>query len=246
MADEWTGRLDKERERLRLAVEQLDTSDIQTFFIAIGELRESVGRASPAFLKLNAELDLLISARMQSYFNQILREAQRDPLTGLGHRGAFDQRLKSEIERNHRYQRQFALILFDLDHFKTLNDRFGHLAGDRILVHFADSLRSGLRQSDEPFRIGGDEFAAILPETRLLSGDTIGHRIEQLISPAGSGTAFGVSWGVANWPGDCGFEGGSRDIAGSAELMLLTADQRLYAEKARKRNLQQRLDSPAP
>lgn len=237
MADDYDGRL--ERERLRLAVERLETSDIAAFFTAIGELRATFAQRDEDYLELNALLDSLVAKRIGSYLDQILAESRQDPLTGLGHRRAFDHRLKVEIERSERYHRRFALILFDLDRFKSINDRFGHLVGDRVLVCFAETLRAALRQSDEPFRIGGDEFAAILPETELVGGEEIGYRIEQQLDKATrveSDCVIHVSWGIANWPFDGGRSGDDLQVPAAGERLLVAADRRLYAMKERKRN----------
>jgi len=238
MADELEGWLERERERLGLALARLETSDITAFFTAIGELRATFAMRGEAFLELNKLLDSLVAARIASHLNRVLAESRLDPLTGLGHRGAFDHRLRAEIERSDRYHRQFALILFDLDNFKHINDRYGHLTGDQALVRFPDALRTELRQSDEPFRIGGDEFAAILPETELDGGETIGHRVERLLehaTPMEPNFVIHVSWGIANWPLDGGGsdDGAQRTAAG--ERLLLAADRRLYAAKVRKR-----------
>ena len=91
--------------------------------------------------------------------------ADEDSLTGLRNRRAFMRALEVEIERALRYGRPLTLVLCDLDHFELLNDTHGHPGGDRALCHVADVLKTGLRTLDGAFRIGGDEFALLLPET---------------------------------------------------------------------------------
>ncbi|MBN2161890.1 MAG: GGDEF domain-containing protein [Pontiellaceae bacterium] len=92
-------------------------------------------------------------------------QATRDPLTGLYNRRYFDETLTDHIEAAKRYNRELSLILLDLDHFKRINDALGHEAGDAALRQFADKLKVTARAADIVCRIGGDEFAVILPET---------------------------------------------------------------------------------
>ncbi len=228
---------------LRQAVAALDISDLRRFFAGVGELRSSIiealSRSSaaeadsdllPSIHELNLQLDSLVEERVRAEIERLNDEARRDPLTGLGHRRAFNQRLELEIERGRRYARHFALIIFDLDRFKAVNDREGHPTGDRLLKDLASILRSSLRQSDEAFRLGGDEFAAILPETRLETGELIARRIEsRLLNSVWAGRC-GVSWGVANWPEDLP----SPDLSGDSLIAL--ADQRLYQHKSLKQD----------
>ena len=91
------------------------------------------------------------------------REAQTDPLTGLYNHRAFQERLRAELTRANRAHDAVALLLFDIDDFKRVNDVHGHSAGDQVLVAIANCLRETVRVSDLPCRIGGEEFAVILP-----------------------------------------------------------------------------------
>jgi diguanylate cyclase (GGDEF)-like protein len=88
-----------------------------------------------------------------------------DTLTGIYNRYYFNSALEKEIHRAHRYERSFALLMFDLDHFKNVNDTYGHAVGDRVLVSLSNLVASCLRESDIFARIGGEEFVIILPET---------------------------------------------------------------------------------
>jgi diguanylate cyclase (GGDEF)-like protein len=108
-------------------------------------------------------------------------EALTDPLTGLLNRRAFNQHLEHALNQWHRHRRPFVLILGDLDYFKLVNDRFGHLAGDRVLQVVAQRMLSSLRRSDLAFRIGGEEFAVILSESGLRAGMEVAEKIRRRI-----------------------------------------------------------------
>ena len=107
---------------------------------------------------------LILSALLQALDQE--REMSRyDPLTGIANRGYFLEVLDAEIGRSRRYRRPFTLVYMDLDHFKTINERQGHAAGDALLRKVAETLVQGTRSVDTPGRLGGDEFALLMPET---------------------------------------------------------------------------------
>jgi GGDEF domain-containing protein len=98
-------------------------------------------------------------------FREARQLADLDALTGLHNRRYFHETLAREVSRAHRYDRQLALIVFDLDDFKAINDRIGHLAGDAVIAESAERVRDVVRSADIACRVGGDEFAVILPES---------------------------------------------------------------------------------
>jgi len=105
------------------------------------------------------------------------RLAETDPLTGLLNRRAIQHRTEIEIERSVRYGHKMSVILFDIDYFKIINDRFGHQAGDEILVELSKQVMSMIRKIDLFGRFGGDEFIIVMPETSIEFAQIIGERI---------------------------------------------------------------------
>ncbi|TML24322.1 MAG: GGDEF domain-containing protein [Actinobacteria bacterium] len=110
-------------------------------------------------------------------YGEARKLAETDALTGLFNQRYFHDTLRREVTRAHRYERNLALIVFDLDDFKSVNDEVGHLAGDRVLAQAADRLREAVRSVDVPCRIGGDEFAVILPESSAEDADQLYRRV---------------------------------------------------------------------
>jgi diguanylate cyclase (GGDEF)-like protein len=108
--------------------------------------------------------------------------ADLDALTGLHNRRYFHETLAREVARAQRYDRRLALIVFDLDDFKAVNDRIGHLAGDSVLADAAERIRDVVRSADIACRVGGDEFAVILPESALTDADQLYRRIQAAVS----------------------------------------------------------------
>ncbi|XOB92444.1 GGDEF domain-containing protein [Pseudomonadota bacterium 24LQ007] len=113
---------------------------------------------------------------------ELSRLATTDPLTGCLNRSQLADILNSQIQMRERYERVSSLVLIDLDYFKTINDRWGHLAGDKVLKEMALRVRKRLRESDQLFRIGGEEFMVVLPETRQKDADTLAHQLLTSIS----------------------------------------------------------------
>jgi diguanylate cyclase (GGDEF)-like protein len=153
---------------------------------AIRELEELSQRAGPA----------IENARR---FREARQLADLDALTGLHNRRYFHETLAREVARAQRYDRQLALIVLDIDDFKAINDRIGHLAGDGVLAETADRVREAVRSADVACRVGGDEFAVILPESTTDDADQLYHRLRGAISSrpvAHAGRLF-VSAGIA-------------------------------------------------
>ena len=150
--------------------------------------------------------------------------ADLDALTGLHNRRYFHETLAREVARAHRYDRQLALIVFDLDDFKAINDRIGHLAGDAVIAESAERVRDVVRSADFACRVGGDEFAVILPESTLADADQLYRRLQAAVSarPIGQAGRLSFSAGVAELkPED------------DPTTFFERADEALYAAKER-------------
>ena len=130
-------------------------------------------------------------------YEQRMHESRHDPLTDLGNRRAYDERLAKEVARSRRYGHALSLVLLDLDGFKAVNDLEGHPAGDEVLRRVASLLR-GTRAADQCFRLGGDEFALLLPDTPLDGAELVASRLAERVAVAPLATRpVTISYGVA-------------------------------------------------
>jgi diguanylate cyclase (GGDEF)-like protein len=163
-------------------------------------------------------------------YEETLRRAQRDALTGLANHGHLFQTLDLEFERARRYDRDLAVAMIDLDHFKEFNDRFGHPCGDDALRAVADVITQITRVHDLVARYGGEEFTVILPETDLAGAIALGEKVRTAVAGAGFGpdgrTELTVSVGVAGLTPDLSGPGG----------LVEAADAELYRAKDAGRN----------
>jgi len=154
------------------------------------------------------------------------RDSRRDALTGLPNRRAFQERLPIELARAARSERPLALVLFDLDGFKGVNDRLGHPAGDEVLRDVARILDEA-RAADDCFRIGGDEFAILMPETEAIYARTAAERIAEAVRSAKLGDGMiGASYGIA-----ASTNRDSDTLFAAADRVLLAAKDRLYGRR---------------
>jgi diguanylate cyclase (GGDEF)-like protein len=158
---------------------------------------------------------------------QLAQLAMHDPLTGLINARAFADRLTQELERNRRYPRPLALLYLDLDDFKVINDSHGHQTGDAVLRLVADAMRSSVRQTDVVGRMGGDEFAVLMPETEAAVADGAAQRLAAGLRNVFKGTpTVTASIGVVA----CGTADANTDE------LLRRADQAMYDAKRKGKN----------
>ena len=136
----------------------------------------------------------IFAARSESQRAQLKRLAMLDPLTGIGNRRAMEHELHIAVETFKRKQLEFGLIMLDLDHFKHVNDRFGHDAGDRVLVAFTELIGKSTRNTDRLFRFGGEEFVLLLPGLDVTALGRVAENLRKTIAahltcPAGAVTS---------------------------------------------------------
>ncbi|MBD3640127.1 MAG: sensor domain-containing diguanylate cyclase [Marinobacter sp.] len=158
--------------------------------------------------------------------------ATRDPLTGLYNRRESSRLLEDEMERARRYNRSMALLWIDFDHFKEINDTYGHAAGDSVLKSISRLLGDSVRSVDSVGRFGGEEFVIILPEMGVSeaheTAERIRHRVSSQLHPLGQGSEvpMTISIGVAVYP----------DHGTDASMLCAAADRAMYAAKNQGRN----------
>jgi diguanylate cyclase (GGDEF)-like protein len=168
---------------------------------------------------------VVMARRLQASHETLWRLARRDELTGVGNYRCLHERLAEEIGRHGRRGREFALVLVDLDGFKAINERYGHLEGDCLLTEVGRALIDEVRGEDSVFRQGGDEFAVIVAETDAEEAVEVATRVRERISRRGFGSdderPLGGATGIAIYPGD----------GRTAEELLSFADRDLFAAK---------------
>jgi diguanylate cyclase (GGDEF)-like protein len=203
-------------------------ADAQTFQ-ELDEYRERleglVAERTGALERAAVERERLL-AELGSKSLLLERQSREDPLTGIANRRHFDERLAAEIERAGRYGHPLTLALVDIDHFKRINDRGGHLLGDHVLIRIARLVAGHLRSSDFVARIGGEEFAVLFPETPLEGAATSVRLLRERLGDGGFADLapwlrVTLSAGVAQWA-----NGEHRDV------LLRRADVCLYQAKA--------------
>lgn len=182
------------------------------------------------------DVDLIMSLANQAgvivenaqLYSQAMTWAITDGLTRLYNHRYMHECLDKEIARNTRFGANFAIIMIDIDFFKTYNDNYGHLAGDDVLASIAKCIQASIRNIDQAFRYGGEEFAVILPETSTQGAYVVAERIREKIQERTfkGRASVTASLGVASWPTD----------GMTKEELLAAADKALYTAKETGRN----------
>ncbi|MCP9337771.1 sensor domain-containing diguanylate cyclase [Stutzerimonas xanthomarina] len=169
--------------------------------------------------------------QLQAANQELQRLSSTDRLTGLFNRGHWEEMLRQDYARHRRYERNAALVMFDIDHFKKINDSYGHQAGDAVIQQTAELVRQSMRDADIAGRYGGEEFVVLLPDTDSEGALTFAERLRQSIEAHevvydGHSIRFTVSLGIADL---------SEPTSGYAQL-IERADNALYSSKAAGRN----------
>ena len=170
----------------------------------------------------------LFLMEIRRQLNQVAYLADTDGLTGLANIRCFNEDLKFETKRNKRYKRPFTLVYIDCDNFKEVNDTHGHDAGDRLLRDVANTLRTNLRNSDIVARIGGDEFAILLPETDYDGANAILHKFHKKLLLTMKLNRWPVTFSI----GAVTFQNALSDI----KDMVKAADDLMYDVKTNGKN----------
>jgi diguanylate cyclase (GGDEF)-like protein len=195
---------------------------------------------APAMFFMGAGFVALVARIMLRTTRDLLRvssletESTTDPLTGLNNRRAFDRCWNVELARAKRFSLPLSLLVIDIDHFKSVNDSYGHATGDQVLIRVGQVICNCLRQTDVAARYGGEEFAVITPHTAPKMAAMVAGRVRaaverdacQALGQHGSGQVITVSVGVA----------GSDDLALNTQGMFERADEALYQAKRAGRN----------
>ena len=166
----------------------------------------------------------LLRDRLVGLVDRLETAAVTDALTGLLNRGGFEGVIATELERARRHDRRLALVVGDIDHFKQINDRFGHVAGDAALERVGGILADGIRRLDTIARIGGEEFAIVIPDSDEQAAFLLAERLRRDVREtfAGNLAELTMSFGVAAFPKD----------AETSSRLLQAADRALYLAKA--------------
>ncbi|MGB6786617.1 MAG: GGDEF domain-containing protein, partial [Candidatus Acidiferrales bacterium] len=232
----------------RIDVTQAQSLDYWSqILVRRGELSESMGRKvslKTAMVDVLASTSFLRVPILMEYeeFKKLQLNAATDALTGLYNRRLFEEYCDKEFNRAKRYGQHLALVLLDLHRLKEVNDLYGHLQGDQVLQLAATTLRKNLRASDFAFRIGGDEFALLLPQADPEQAATLCDRLrthfEGEIAPLKLEVGVTIDYGIAVHPQD----GETKDV------LLRLADTRLYQLKnAQRAHVRPRdMQRPAP
>jgi len=179
--------------------------------------------------------------RIRQLVRMLAQKARIDGLSGLWNRAYFDRRLDDEVSESRRYGRPVTLVLADIDHFKRINDEFGHPVGDAVIERFASILSTG-RASDIPCRYGGEEFGLILPGVSAASAIEVAERIRRRLSeerwPGRDRLQVTASFGIAD------LDGCERNA--SAASLVAAADEALYRAKSAGRDRVYAVAAPVP
>ena len=200
--------------------------------LALMPIKGDSGKTEKVCIVVHDVTDIGVAqVKLHQVLGQLEVASRVDGLTGLYNRAYWEETLANEFSRSGRYGSTLSLIMFDLDHFKVVNDTYGHLTGDAILKSVATTTQELIRESDVPGRYGGEEFGIILPATDIEGATQVGQKLcreieASLVEFEGANIAFTASVGVAE----------INDKMSSHEDLISQADAALYFSKSKGRN----------
>ncbi len=220
-------RLKSHRERAHLPVIMLtvlakDSEKVKGLDIGANDYMTKPYESDELLARVRAGL------RAKREYDRLLEMVQRDSLTGLYNRRSLDQRLREEFARAERYDREFSVIMMDIDGFKAVNDTYGHQTGDLVLAQVSALITKSLREGDIPHRYGGEEFLIIATETGIPGGKKCAERIrlsceKEPFGKKEQAISVRISGGISCYP---------RETVSTPEDLLREADSALYKAKA--------------
>jgi len=223
----------------RIILKPLEEITNATEQVAAGDLTQQIdSKGHDDFRGLIKNFNIM-TTNLRFQYDELERLSLQDHLTGLANRRYFEQQLHLELGRACRLRHFSTLLMLDIDDFKSINDMFGHLEGDKALKLLASALKEQVREVDLPVRFGGEEFLVLLPETSLEQGQIVAEKIRIKISQIKIASRKGnitltVSIGIASTEQEADLRCSSLDCAG--EELLKRADEALYQAKSMGKN----------
>lgn len=223
----------------RIILKPLEEITNATEQVAAGDLTQQIDcKGQEDFRGLIKNFNIM-TTNLRFQYDELERLSLQDHLTGLANRRYCEQQLHLELERACRLRHCSTLLLLDIDDFKNINDKFGHLEGDKALKLLASALKGLVREVDLPARFGGEEFLVLLPETSLAQGQIVAEKIRKTISQLKvdsrkGNITFTVSIGIAGTEQEVDFRCASLDYA--EDELLKRADEALYQAKSMGKN----------
>ena len=222
-----------------LTIFEIDPGQMKPYSQMLQEANDELGKLNFTYeqlvleLKQSKERAEQFAAELRSVNTQLEQLAFRDGLTNLYNHRYFQEILSTEMARAKRYGRSLCLLIFDIDHFKNVNDTYGHTVGDQVLVSLADNILKAVRPSDIVARYGGEEFAVILPETSTSGMRVFAERLRRCVQAVSTPVAKDKTINVTVSIGGTEF---IPEKDSSKQLLIETADRAMYQAKTSGRN----------
>ncbi len=223
----------------------IDTLDDHDVYRTVAERTSlpllAIWIALPLLMYITLRVVTLLFRHYLAAGEKLQQMAETDPLTGLANRRHFSDAYRKESARALRDEKPLAMLMLDIDFFKRVNDKWGHASGDRVLTALADVLRNSLRAADLPARLGGEEFAVLLPGATMDEATATAERLRVAmaaasVEPAPDGPPPETGDGRIRFTVSIGVAEAVTDGCRTLDAMLAVADRRLYAAKQAGRN----------